>query len=88
MWPATAVELETLQTRLASRAISEPPWTPPTNRPLLIGGVFVATPRIPEPYSEPGWAAAVVLDGSQVVDEAVCEDVFEASYESGLLALR
>jgi deoxyribonuclease V len=50
--------------------------------------VFVATPRIPEPYSEPGWAAAVLFEGQQLVDEAGCEDVFEADYASGLLALR
>ena len=84
-------ELEALQRALAERWAREPACALPTDRPLLVGGVFVATGRAgegPGAAGDPAWAASVVMRIEEVVEARVLQGHLDAPYVAGLLALR
>jgi deoxyribonuclease V len=81
MWPTTAEELEDLQLLLAERSRDEALWVPPSDRPMRVGGVFVAT-------GEPACGAAVVMREGRLLESAVVHASLGAPYAPGLLALR
>jgi deoxyribonuclease V len=86
-----AAALEGLQRQLAASADEPAPWRPVRSPGLRAGGVFAA------PFhglagagaaGDPAWAAAVVIEAGEVVDEAVLAGTFAAPYVPGYLALR
>ena len=67
------------------------PWRPPEGRRLRVGGVFAAPLHGLAGVgtaADPAWAAAVVVEGGEVVDEVVAAGTFTAPYQPGYLALR
>jgi deoxyribonuclease V len=88
VWPRTPDELIAAQRALA--AADPLPWRPPDG-PLAIGACVVAFPRGKTgagAAGDPGWAAAAVLRGRDLVAEAVVTGEAGAPYAAGLLALR
>jgi deoxyribonuclease V len=87
MWPTDADALMAVQRELAT---ADPPgWSPGDDK--KIGGCWVCFARGqtgPGAAGDPAWAAAVVLSGDSIVDEAMTEGVAGAPYQPGLLALR
>lgn len=84
-WPRSGRELEAVQERLARSALTVPGWTPPSDRPLAIGGSFVASSiRGPDRC----WVAACVVREAQVLSSAVVSGEAGARYLPGRLALR
>lgn len=84
-------ELEAFQRTLAERSALQPNFQVPTSRPLLVGGVFVATARGGEGIGaagDPAWAAAVIMRREAIVDSCVLHGLLDAPYVAGLLALR
>lgn len=91
LWAEDAEDLKQLQVELAARSLREPVWAPTAERALVVGGVFVASPRGQEGagwVGEPAWAAAVVVESGVLVDASVVHGSFDAPYVAGLLALR
>ena len=91
VWPTSAADLQRLQRELAERSRQAPAWHPPADRPLRVGGVFVASARGGEGVGtagDPAWVAAVVLERGAMLDLVVFADRFDAPYAPGLLALR
>lgn len=87
-WPRTSGELIDAQVELAAR--ESPAWLPPPP-PYPVGGCFVCSARgVPGPGAagDPEWAAAVVVEGGQLLDGVVVTGGAGAPYEQGLLALR
>ena len=82
-WPATAESLEREQERLA--ALAPDPWSP-RDGPLRIGACVVVFER--GGADETGWAAAVLLEGSAIVDVATVIGRIEAPFRAGQQALR
>ncbi|HEY4028332.1 MAG TPA: endonuclease V [Candidatus Dormibacteraeota bacterium] len=83
--------VEALQRRLAGAADEAPLWQRAEGERVRVGGVFAA------PFhglaglgtaADPAWAAAVVVEDGEVVDEAVVAGTFSAPYQAGYLALR
>jgi deoxyribonuclease V len=87
MWPSDADSLVALQRELADA--HPPAWYPGDE--VRIGGCWVCFAQGqtgPGAAGDPAWAAAVVLSGEAVVDEAMTVGEAGASYRPGLLALR
>ena len=86
-WPTTASELAEQQARMAS--LDPGRWH--RSADSRVGGCFVCFergPRVPGHIGESGWAAAVVLSATRLIDTAVVVGVAGAEYRPGLLALR
>src|SRR5215212_6273984 len=86
VWPRSADELIKVQRELA--AAEPPPWRPIAGSRPLIGACFACAASGstgPGASGEPGWAAAVVLDGRRAVTHAVVAREVGAPYEAGLL---
>lgn len=87
MWPADAESLVAYQEEL--RTADPPAWRP--GGPVRVAGCWVCFTRGqtgPGSAGDPAWAAAVVLAGDRVIDEAATEGAAGAPYQPGLLALR
>jgi deoxyribonuclease V len=83
--------LEAVQRRLAALGDERPIWRWVEGGSLRVAGVFAAPLRGLVGLGTAGdraWAAAVVLEDGEVVDEAVVAGTFSASYRPGYLALR
>ncbi len=88
MWPTDADGLVALQEELGRRSAA--PWTPPS-APLSVAGCWVCFPRGqsgPGSQGDGAWAAAVVLRGAQLRDQALRLGEAAAPYVPGLLASR
>jgi hypothetical protein len=89
MWPGTAAELVRVQHELAARTPLS--WRPFGPRPL-VAGCFVCFRRGQRRrgrVEEPGWAAAVLMQGDRrQAGSAVVSGSAAAPYEPGLLAMR
>ena len=87
--PRAQRELERLQRKLARRADEIDPWRWPDDRPPLTGAVFVSLPTGPHADgSRPiAWAAAVVMEGHDVVATATATRQLGHEYHPGYLAL-
>ncbi|MGN6129737.1 MAG: endonuclease V [Nocardioidaceae bacterium] len=88
MWPHDPDDLRLRQLALA--AASPAPWHP-GRRPVRVGGAWVCFPRGvsgPGAAGDPAWAAAVGLEDGRVTASATLEDVADAAYRPGLMALR
>jgi len=88
MWPADVDSLIAFQQELAYAAPE--PWRPPHGRPR-IGACWVSFPRGltgPGGAGDPAWAAALVMDEGDIVDQRIRTGVAGAPYIPGLLALR
>ena len=88
-WPDERRGLERVQKRLALEVDTVEPWHVPRAQPLQVGAVFVALPARDYPKSEStlAWAAAVVLEGGDVVATATATSRMRQSYQPGYLAL-
>jgi len=87
-WPKTREEMIAAQEALA--AASPGPWELP-RRELLFGGCYVCFGRGssgPGKAGDPGWAAAALTRGIEIVRIATVEGLAGAPYEAGLLGLR
>jgi deoxyribonuclease V len=84
-WPRNGRDLEALQEELARSAVTVPGWSPPSDRLIAIGGLFVASST-----SAPDrcWVGACVVGGAQVLSSAVVSGEPGAPYVPGRLALR
>ena len=89
MWPDGERELERLQRKLARRADEIDQWTWPEDHPPLTGAVYVSLPTGPQgDGSRPtAWAAAVVMEGHDVVATTTATRQLEHEYHPGYLAL-
>jgi deoxyribonuclease V len=89
MWPDGERELERLQRKLARRADEIEQWTWPDDRPPLTGAVYVSLPTGPNgDGSRPlAWAAAVVMEGHDVVATTTATRQLGHEYHPGYLAL-
>jgi deoxyribonuclease V len=89
MWPDGERELERLQRVLARRAEEIDQWSWPNDHPPLTGGVFVSLPTATDGARSRGvaWAAAVVMEGHDVVATATATRLLEQKYHPGYLAL-
>ena len=88
-WPATREELIRVQEELG-RA-EPPPWRPPKDVDLAVGGCFVCFERGPSGPGRKGesaWAGAAVARKGDVLETAVVTGEAGAEYEAGLLGLR
>ncbi len=88
MWPDHPDALRLRQHELAAAA---PPVWRPGPAPLRVGGCWVCFPRGvsgPGASGDPAWAAAVVVEAGLVTGSATREDVADAAYRPGLMALR
>jgi deoxyribonuclease V len=68
-----------------------PLWLPSAGVPPIVAGVFAAPFRGLVGIgtaADRAWAAAVVVDGAEVVDGVAVAGTFSASYRPGYLALR
>ncbi|GBD85348.1 endonuclease V [bacterium BMS3Abin02] len=86
-WPCTVEELRDVQTRLASVR----PSAFPLEENLSVGGVFVCFPRGGTgagAAGDPGWAAAVTMQGGRHAQVAAVRGSAGAAYRPGFLALR
>ncbi|HSR26220.1 MAG TPA: endonuclease V, partial [Candidatus Eisenbacteria bacterium] len=86
-----AGSLEDLQRRLAVLADEAVPRRRAEREPLRVAGVFAAPFRGLTGLgtaADPAWAAAVVVEDGEVVDQVVVAGTFSASYRPGYLALR
>jgi deoxyribonuclease V len=88
-WPDDRRGLERVQKRLARDVDEVEPWHVPRSQALQVGAVFVALPARDHPKSEStlAWAAAVVLEGGDVVATATATHRMRQSYQPGYLAL-
>ncbi len=89
MWPDGERDLERLQRKLARRADEIDQWTWPDDHPPLTGAVYVSLPTGPhDEASRPtAWAAAVVMEGHDVVATATATRQLGHEYHPGYLAL-
>lgn len=88
MWPDAERDLERLQRLLARRADEIDQWAWPDDHPPLTGGVFVSLPSEPDERSRAiAWAAAVVMEGHDVVATATATRLLGHEYHPGYLAL-
>jgi deoxyribonuclease V len=78
-----------LQAELARRASDAEPWRPGSVRPILVAGVFLASPSGSAGVAgEPMWGAVVAMRGGRVEAEAVVPGRAADVYRAGYLALR
>jgi deoxyribonuclease V len=84
-WPRNGCELEALQEQLARSAVTVPGWSPPADRPIAIGGLFVASSTC---GPDRCWVGACVVRVGQVLSSAVVSGQPGAPYVPGRLALR
>ncbi|HYS80110.1 MAG TPA: endonuclease V [Anaeromyxobacteraceae bacterium] len=82
-WPTTAEDLEREQNRLAVLQVN--PWVTP-GRLLRVGASSVVFGR--SGRDAVGWAAAVVMEGEDIVATATCSMRTLVPFEPGRLALR
>ena len=89
MWPDSHRDLERLQRKLARRVEEVSPWTWSQGSPPAVGGVFVSLPtgRRGDEGRDIAWAAAVVMEGHEVVATATATRELLRPYQSGYLAL-
>ncbi len=90
-WPRTVAELEAVQEELAWQAGKAEPWRFPAERPVAIGGAFIAYRTGISGVGErgdPAWAAATAMEGGVRIAIATAEGTVGASYIAGSLALR
>lgn len=90
-WPSSPAGLAALQKRLAGETPPPSSWPPGRRGSPWIAAVFVASARGltgAGAMGDPAWAAAVALQGRQMLASAVVRDVFTAAYVPGFLALR
>jgi deoxyribonuclease V len=88
-WPVTERELAAAQEALAARRPE--PFRPEDPGRLVVGGCFVCFPRGahgPGARGDPGWSAAAVARGGEVLALAGASAAAGAPYVPGLLALR
>lgn len=87
MWPVDAQSLVAAQHELAGAAPET--WVKPDR--VRVGGCWVCFPRGLTgrgSAGDPAWAAAVTMDGDDIVDQHLVIGVTGAPYVPGLLALR
>lgn len=83
-WPETPDELAREQERLA--ALAPERWEPPAGGPLRVGACAAVFGRAGADGA--GWAAAIAMEGVEVVASAAHAAPIAAPFEPGLLALR
>jgi deoxyribonuclease V len=87
-WPDSHRDLERLQRKLARRVDEVEPWRWTGPDPPRIGGAFVSLPSGQgDDLGDPAWAAAIVMDGRDVLATATATRPVTRPYESGYLAL-
>jgi len=89
MWPTTTRDLERLQRKLARQADENDQWRWRGEGEPAIGGVFVSLPgnRHKNQARDIAWAAAVIMQGHNVVATATATRKLVSPYKPGYLAL-
>ncbi|MET0474312.1 MAG: endonuclease V, partial [Mycobacterium sp.] len=89
MWPATHRELERLQRKLARRADECETWQRTGEGEPSIAGIFVSLPtsRLKGDARDIAWAAAVVMEGHNVIATATATRKLVRPYQAGYLSL-
>jgi deoxyribonuclease V len=89
MWPTSARDLERLQRKLARQVDEKEPWNWKSEGEPAIGGVFVSLPRkqLGDEAPDIAWAAAVIMEGHNVVATATATRKLTSAYKPGYLAL-
>lgn len=89
MWPSTHRDLERLQRKLARRTDECEPWQWTQAGEPSIAGVFVSLPtsRLKGHARDIAWAAAVVMDGHNVIATATATRNLVRPYQPGYLSL-
>ena len=88
-WPVDQRGLERLQRRLARQVAEVGEWQPAKVGGLRVGAVFVSLPARTDAGfdSNLAWAAAVVIEGHDLVATATASRRMDRPYQPGLLAL-
>ncbi|MGH2658675.1 MAG: endonuclease V [Actinomycetota bacterium] len=84
-WPRDGRDLEALQEELARSAVTVPGWWPPTDRPIAIGALFVASAIS---GTDRCWVGACVVRAGRELSSAVVSGEPGSPYVPGYLALR
>jgi deoxyribonuclease V len=89
MWPTSTRDLERLQRKLARQADENDQWRWRGEGEPAIGGVFVSLPgnRHKNHARDIAWAAAVIMQGHNVVATATATRKLVSPYKPGYLAL-
>jgi deoxyribonuclease V len=89
MWPTTHRDLERLQRKLARRAGECEPWRGLETGEPSVAGVFVSLPtsRMKGQPRDIAWAAAVVMQGHEVIETATATRRLVRPYQVGYLSL-
>jgi deoxyribonuclease V len=89
MWPTSIRDLERLQRKLARQVDENDQWRWRGKGEPAIGGVFVSLPgnRLTDQARDIAWAAAVIMEGHNVVATATATRKLMSPYKPGYLAL-
>jgi deoxyribonuclease V len=89
MWPTSTRDLERLQRKLARQVDENEQWRWKGEGEPAIGGVFVSLPgkRHKDQARDIAWAAAVIMQGHNVVATATATRKLMSPYKPGYLAL-
>ncbi|MGH2702221.1 MAG: endonuclease V [Actinomycetota bacterium] len=89
MWPTSPRDLERLQRKLARQVDDTDAWRWRGEGEPAIGGVFVSLPRkrLKGQDRDIAWAAAVIMEGHNVVATATATRKLISPYKPGYLAL-
>lgn len=89
MWPTSPRDLERLQRKLARQVDEADSWRWKGEGEPAIGGVFVSLPRnrLNDQARDIAWAAAVIMEGHNVVATATATRKLMSPYKPGYLAL-
>jgi deoxyribonuclease V len=89
MWPTSTRDLERLQRKLARQVDENDHWRWRGEEEPAIGGVFVSLPgkRHGDQARDIAWAAAVIMQGHNVVATATATRKLMSPYKPGYLAL-
>ncbi|MDQ4058602.1 MAG: endonuclease V [Actinomycetota bacterium] len=88
-WPTSSADLERLQRKLARQADEADPWHWRGEGQPAIGGLFVSLPRnrLNDRARDIAWAAAVIMEGHNVIASATATRRLMNPYKPGYLAL-
>jgi deoxyribonuclease V len=89
MWPTSTRDLERLQRKLARQVDENDPWQWKGEGDPAVGGVFVSLPgkRLVNHAQDIAWAAAVIVEGHNIVATATATRKLMSPYKPGYLAL-